>query len=60
MKILDLKILVQHMMKRNKSILKATVSWPIYSGGKNRASLSKNRNLKNRKKLLLDNVHLKQ
>ena len=41
---------------RNKSVLKATVSWPIYSGGKNRASLSKNRNLKNRKKLLLDNV----
>jgi outer membrane protein len=43
--------------KRNKSILTATVSWPIYSGGKNRASLNKNRNLKNRKKLLLDNVH---
>ena len=43
--------------ERNKSVLKATVSWPIYSGGKNRASLSKNRNLKNRKKLLLDNVH---
>jgi outer membrane protein len=42
--------------ERNKSVLKAIVSWPIYSGGKNRASLSKNRNLKNRKKLLLDNV----
>ena len=42
--------------ERNKSVLKATVSWPIYSGGKNRASLNKNRNLKNRKKLLLDNV----
>ena len=42
--------------ERNKSILKATVSWPIYSGGKNRASLSKNRNLKNKKKLLLDNA----
>ncbi len=42
--------------ERDKSILKATVSWPIYSGGKNRASLSKNRNLKNKKKLLLDNA----
>ena len=42
--------------ERNKSILKATVSWPIYSGGKNIASLSKNRNLKNKKKLLLDNA----
>jgi len=42
--------------ERNKSILKATVSWPIYSGGKNIASLSKNRNLKNKKKLLLENA----
>jgi outer membrane protein len=42
--------------EHNKSTLKATVSWTIYSGGKNRAALSKNRNLKNRKKLLLDNV----
>ena len=32
------------------------MSWPIYSGGKNRASLSKSRNLKNRKKLLLNSV----
>ena len=42
--------------ERNKSILKATVSWPIYSGGKNIASLSKNKNLKNKKKLLLDSA----
>ena len=41
---------------RNKNILKATVTWPIYSGGKNRASLNKSRNLQNRKKLLLDSV----
>ena len=40
----------------NKSILKATLTWPIYSGGKNRASLNKSRNLKNRKKLLLNSV----
>ena len=42
--------------ERNKNVLKATLSWPIYSGGKNRASLNKNRNLKNRKKLLFDNA----
>jgi outer membrane protein len=42
--------------KRNKSILKATVAWPIYSGGKNRASLNKSINLQNRKKLLLDSA----
>ena len=40
----------------NKSILKAIVTWPIYSGGKNRASLNKSRNLQNRKKLLLTSV----
>ena len=40
----------------NKSTLNATVSWPIYSGGKNRSSLNKSRNLKNRKKLLLNSV----
>jgi outer membrane protein len=42
--------------ERQKNTLKATVTWPIYSGGKNRALLNKNRNLKNRKKLLLDNA----
>ena len=42
--------------KRDKNILKATVTWPIYSGGKNRASLNKSRNLQNRKKLLLNSV----
>ena len=42
--------------KRNKRILKATVTWPIYSGGKNRASLNKSRNLQNRKILLLNSV----
>jgi len=42
--------------ERQKNTLKATITWPIYSGGKNRASLNKNRNLKNRKKLLLDNA----
>jgi outer membrane protein len=42
--------------ERDKSILKATVSWPIYLGGKNRASLNKSRNVKNRKRLLLDSA----
>ena len=42
--------------ERNKNILKATVIWPIYLGGKNRASLNKSRNLQNRKKLLLNSA----
>ena len=42
--------------ERNKNILKATVTWPIYLGGKNKASLNKSRNLKNRKKLLLNSA----
>jgi len=42
--------------ERDKNILKATVTWPVYSGGKNRASLNKSRNLENRKKLLLNSV----
>ena len=41
--------------EREKDILKATVSWPFYSGGKNRAKYKKNINLQNRKRLLLDN-----
>ena len=40
----------------NKSTLNVTVNWPIYSGGKNRSSLNKSRNLKNRKKLLLNSI----
>ncbi|MDB9940868.1 TolC family protein [Candidatus Pelagibacter sp.] len=42
--------------ERDKNILKATVTWPIYSGGKNRASFNKSRNLQNRKKLLLNSA----
>ena len=41
--------------EREKEVLKATVSWPIFSGGKNIATLKKNRNLNNQKKLLLEN-----
>ncbi len=42
--------------ERDKEILKATITWPIFNGGKNSASLNKSINLKNRKKLLLDNA----
>ena len=42
--------------ERDKEILKATVSWPIFTGGKNRATLNKNRNLNNQKKLLLEDA----
>mgnify|MGYP001176337661 CR=1 FL=1 len=41
--------------EREKDILKATVNWPFYSGGKKRATINKNQNLKAQKKLLLDN-----
>ena len=42
--------------ERDKETLKATVSWPIFSGGKNNATLNKNRNLNKQKKLLLENA----
>ena len=40
--------------EKDKETIMATMSWPIFSGGKNTASLKKSKNLKNRKKLLLD------
>ena len=42
--------------ERDKEVLKATISWPVFNGGKNSASLNKSKNLRNRKKLLLDNA----
>ena len=42
--------------EREKDVLKATVSWPFYSGGKKIATISKNQSLKNKKRLLLDNA----
>ena len=42
--------------ERDKSVLKATVKWPIYTGGKNRATLNKNKNLNNQKRLLLEDI----
>ena len=42
--------------EKEKDVLKATVSWPFYSGGKKRATISKNQSLKTRQRLLLDNA----
>jgi outer membrane protein len=40
--------------RRDKDVLKATVSWPFYSGGKKRSTINKNTNLTARKRFLLD------
>ena len=45
--------------EREKDILKATVTWPFFSGGKNIASLRKNQSLELQKNLLLDNMTTK-
>ena len=42
--------------ERDKNVVKATISWPIFKGGKNTASFNKSKNLKNKKKLLFDNA----
>ena len=42
--------------RRDKDILKATVSWPFYSGGKKRSTINKNSNLIYRKRLLLEDA----
>ena len=42
--------------ERDKSVLKATVKWPFYTGGKNRAKLNKNKNLSNQKRLLFEDA----
>ena len=42
--------------ERDKETITATISWPIFKGGKNTASLNKSKNLKNRKKLLFENA----
>ena len=40
--------------EREKETLKATVTWPFYSGGKNLASLNKNKNIESRSRLILE------
>ena len=42
--------------ERDKEVATATISWPIFKGGKNTSLLNRSKNLKNRKKLLLDNA----
>ncbi len=41
--------------EREKDILKATITWPFFSGGKNIANLNKNKSAETQKGLLLDN-----
>mgnify|MGYP001418077964 CR=1 FL=1 len=42
--------------EREKDILKATVSWPFFSGGKKFATIDKNQSIKVRQRLLLDSA----
>ena len=42
--------------EREKDILKATVSWPFFSGGKKFATIDKNESIKVRQRLLLDSA----
>jgi outer membrane protein len=42
--------------EKDKDIATATISWPLFKGGKNIASLNRSKNLKNRNKLLFDNA----
>ena len=42
--------------EREKDTLKATVTWPFFSGGKNIASVRKSESLELQKNLLLDNM----
>ena len=41
--------------EREKDVLKATVTWPFFSGGKNYANFNKNKSTELQKNLLLDN-----
>ncbi len=42
--------------EREKDVLKATVNWPFYSGGKKRSKVKKDTNLNYRKRLLLEDT----
>ena len=42
--------------ERDKDILKATITWPFFSGGKNYANLNKSKSLELQKNLLLNNT----
>ena len=45
--------------EKEQDTLKATVTWPFYSGGKNYANLNKSKSLELQKNLLLDNMTTK-
>ena len=45
--------------EREKDTLKATITWPFFSGGKNIASLKKNQSLELQRNLLLENMNTK-
>ncbi len=45
--------------KKEQDTLKATVTWPFYSGGKNYANLNKSKSLELQKNLLFDNMTTK-
>ena len=40
--------------ERDKETIKATISWPLFKGGKNFAELNRSKSLKNRKQLLYE------
>ena len=42
--------------QKEKDVLKATINWPFYSGGKKRSTINKNSNLTYRKRLLLEDA----
>ena len=42
--------------ERERDTIKATVSWPFYSGGKNFATIRKSKSLETQKKLLLEDM----
>ena len=42
--------------EKDQETIKATISWPIFKGGKNTATLKRSKNLKNQTKLLFDNA----
>ena len=42
--------------QKEKDVLKATVSWPFYTGGKTKSTINKKSNLTTRKRLLLDDA----
>ena len=42
--------------QQDTETIEATIKWPIFSGGKNYANLSKSKNLRNRKKLLYESA----